>query len=134
MTSLGSKLHDAVYDRLATVISGVPVYYRGQQAETPEYVLFLDDDERYSPEWSDKDGRGNDYSIVLQLWGNKPRTLAERAKSIIDSLYATAISIAGFDFLRVVLEQNQSQPSFRPEGQTNQYSRILRMRFFYHPT
>ena len=134
MTSIGTLLHDALVTRINTLLAPVEVMYRAEQNAPSNYVLFLDDDERYGPEISDKDNRGNDYAIVLQLWGDKPRTLKTRAKTIIDSVYGTPVTIAGFNFIRVVLEQNQAQPSFRTEGQQNQYARVLRLRFFYHPT
>ena len=133
MTGLGSALNDALYTRVTGLLTGIDLYYKGEQGESAEYVLFLDDDERYSPEGSDKNGRANDYVAVLQFWGERPRTLATRAKTVLDSLYTTPLVVSGFYHIRTTLEQNQQQPAFSTEGQPNQHSRVMRVRFLYHP-
>ena len=134
MTSVGAALNDALYDRITSVVADVDVFYKGEQGDADDYILFLDDDERYSPETSDKSGRGNDVVVVLQLWGLKPRTVAEYAKTIIDSVYGTPLVVSGFYHIRTVLEENRAQPMLTIEGQRTQYSRIVRLRFYYHPS
>lgn len=131
MKSLGSLVNDAIFARLATTIPGIGVYYRGEQSASPEYVLFLDSDERYDPDWSDKDGRSNTYSLLLQFWSADPRTNANRAKVVIDDLYANDLEVTGFTFYRMVLEQNQEHGELKAEGQSNQFMRLVRLRFMY---
>jgi len=134
MTSIGSLIADAIHDRIGTLLPAVPFYYRGEQSGDPEYILFLDDDERQWDEGSDKDGDANDYVVTLQLWSAKPRTNMSRAKTIIDSIESSPLSISGFYFNRSQVEQNQNMPKLTSEGQSNEYARIVRIRFYYHPT
>lgn len=132
--SLGSALNDAFYDRHATLLPTVPVHYKGEQAAAADYTLFLHDDDRHAPQWTDKDGDGNDYVLVLQLWGSNPRTLLNRAKTIIESVSATPLTIAGFDFMRSEIEMNRAMPDLQTDGQENEYARMLQIRFFYRPS
>ena len=136
MTSLGELLNDAIYDRITTLSLGVDLKYRGQQAGTNEYILFLDDDERYAPAFSDKDDDANDLSTVLQLWGSKARTLSARAKTIIDDIAdkSNPPTVAGFTHILTELERNQRTPQFTTTGEDSQESRVIQFRFIYYPT
>lgn len=131
-TALGSALLDALEARIDSVLT-VPMRYRGEQSSTSDYIHVVDDDDHYTPDWSDKDGSSNDCPIVLAFWGSQPRTLQTRAKTLVDSISATPLSVSGFYHLRTVVERNAGRPALTIEGQAMQYSRQLQIRFFYHP-
>jgi len=133
MQTTGKDLLDIVYDRVTAAVTPIPVYYQGVQAATAEYVLFLLDDEREEKEWSDKDETGLEVSVTLQLWGAKPRTLADRARLIIEDLMGTKVSPSGFTGQIVTLSQNSGQPALTLEGEKDQYSRIVRLSFVQYP-
>lgn len=131
--SLGSALIDAFITRGGSVLPAVPIVYRGEQGSNSDYIVVEDEDERYSPEWSDKDFSANDYVLVLEFWGLNPRTISGYAKILIDSVNQTPLAVTGFYHLRTKVERNNGRPAFTIEGQANQYSRQLQIRFFYHP-
>jgi len=108
--------------------------YRSEQSSTTDYILVDDDDDRYSEEWSDKDAKANDCSVVLEFWSNKPRTASNNAKRLIDSLEKLPLTVTGFYHLRTVIERNSGRAALTIEGQSNQYSRQLQIRFYYHPS
>ena len=132
-TSMGAALLNAYEARIKSLLPSVPMLYRGVQGSDSDYIHIVDDDESYASEWSDKDSDGNDSVVVLQLWGSMPRTLSGYAKTIIDSVNQTPLTVAGFYHLRTVVEQNRGLPALTIEGQANQFSRLLQIRFFYHP-
>ncbi len=131
--AIGPALMDALSARISSVLPAVPFLYRGEQGSTSDYIHVVDDDDRYSPEWSDKDSDGNDSTVVLEFWGAKPRTISANAKTLIDSIKATPLTVSGFYHLRTVVERNAGRPALTIEGQANQYSRQVQIRFFYHP-
>ena len=129
----GKDLLDLVHTRIAAAITPVLVYYQGVQADTAEYVLILSDDEREIREWSDKDQLGIETTITLQLWGQKPRTLSDRARTIIESLFSATIDAAGFSGQIVTLLSNSGQPALTLDGEKDQYSRVIRIAFVSYP-
>lgn len=133
MEGIGSGLMDALEARIKTVLPAVPMLYKGEQGSATDYILVTDDNEEYSTTWSDKDGHANDCTVVLQFWGSKPRTLSGYAKTLIDSLGATPLTVSGFYHLRTVIERNQGLPMLSIQGQANQYCRRMQIRFYYHP-
>lgn len=132
-TSLGDGLTDPLVARVKTLLPAVPIKFRGPQESTADYILIEESDERYGRTISDKDGAGNDAVVVLQFWGSKSRTLARHAKTIIDSLESSPLSVTGFYHIRQEVEYNQGLPALTVEGQPQQFSRRLQIRFFYHP-
>ncbi len=136
MTSVGTLLNDECLVLISALSLGVPTMYGAAQAGQNEYILFLDDDERDAPDFSDKDDEANDLRVTLQFWGADPRVIQGRAKSVIDRLRNpnNPPILAGFTFIRADLERNRAQPALTTKGQDSQYSRVVQIRFIYYPT
>jgi len=137
MTSLGDDLNDVIYARIDALALGVPMFYSGAQGSgTNEYILFLDDDERYSSTFSDKDDDANNAEVLIQLWGSKPRTLSRRAKQIIDEIgnKDNPPIINGFNHIITELIRNQRTPKFTTTGEASQESRVIQFKFIYYPS
>ncbi len=131
--AIGSALLDALSARASSVLPAVPMLYRGEQGSASDYIHIVDDDDSYAAEWSDKDSDGNDSPVLLEFWGSKPRTISANVKTLIDSIKATPLTVSGFYHLRTVVERNAGRPALTIEGQANQFSRQVQIRFFYHP-